>query len=95
VHLAIVPLFIMAYSRQPSNCNEDDQPISQLFLKKSGKLKEYDQGKPSKSPQKPNSNMVFTRANNPKQNVLQGKMLELTDDHETRQVFVENKMLPA
>jgi hypothetical protein len=39
--------------------------------------------------------MVFARAKDPKRNVLQGKMLELTDDHETRQVFVENKILPA
>jgi hypothetical protein len=39
--------------------------------------------------------MVFARAKNPKQNVLEGKMLELADDHETRQVFVEKKMLPA
>jgi hypothetical protein len=39
--------------------------------------------------------MAFARAKNPKQNVLQGKMLELTDDHETRQVFVEKKMVPA
>jgi hypothetical protein len=39
--------------------------------------------------------MVFARANNPRRNVLEGKMLELTDDHETRQVFVQKKMLPA
>jgi hypothetical protein len=39
--------------------------------------------------------MVFARAKNPKQNFLEGIMLELTDDHVTRQVFVEKKMLPA
>jgi hypothetical protein len=39
--------------------------------------------------------MAFARANNPKRNVLQGKMLELTEDHETRQVIFEKKMLPA
>jgi hypothetical protein len=65
-------------------------------LKKSGSLKEDDQGKPSKkSPKKLNGNMAFARANNPKRNVLQGQILELTDDHETRQVFVEKKMVPA
>jgi hypothetical protein len=83
-------------SKKPSNFNEDDQPISQLFSKKSGKLKEDDQGKPSKkSPKKLNRNMAFARARNPKRSFLQGKMLELTDDHETRQVFVEKKMVPA
>jgi hypothetical protein len=39
--------------------------------------------------------MVFARAKNPKRNVLRGQMLELTDDHETRQVFVEKEMVPA
>jgi hypothetical protein len=83
-------------SKKPSNLNEDYQPISQLFSKKSGNLKEDDQGKPSKnSPKKLNSNMVFARAKNPKRNVFQGQMLELTDNHETRQVFVQKKMVPA
>jgi hypothetical protein len=83
-------------SKKPSNLNEDDQTISQLFLKKSGNLKEDEQGKSSKkSPKKLNSNMVFARAKNPKRNVLQGKMLEFTDNHETRQVFIEKKMVPA
>jgi hypothetical protein len=77
-------------SKKPSNFNEDDQPIRQLFLKKPGNLKD-DQGKPSKSPKKPDSNMSFARAKDPKQNVLQGQRLELTDDHEIRQVFVEKK----
>jgi hypothetical protein len=80
-------------SKKPS-LNEDDQPIGQLFLKKSGNLKD-DRGKPSRSPKKPYSNMAFARAKDPKRNVLQGKMLELTGDHETGQVFIENKMLPA
>jgi hypothetical protein len=83
-------------SKKPSNLNEDDQPISQLFSKKSGNLKEDDQGKPSKkSPNKLSSNMAFAMAKNPTPNVLQGKILELTDNHETRQVFVEKKMVPA
>jgi hypothetical protein len=80
-------------SKKPS-LNEDDQPIRQMFLKKSGNLK-YDRGKQPKSPKKPDRNMAFARAKDPKRNVLQGQMLELTDDHDTRQVFVENKMLPA
>jgi hypothetical protein len=83
-------------SKKSSNLIEDDKPISQVFSKKSGNLKEDDQGNPSKkSPKKLNSNMVFSRAKNPKQNVLQGQMLELTDHHETRQVFVKKKMVPA
>jgi hypothetical protein len=83
-------------SNKPSNLNGDDQPISQLFWKKSGNLKEDDQGKLSKkSPKKLNRNMAFARAKNPKRNVLQGKMLEFTEDHETRQVFVKKKMVPA
>jgi hypothetical protein len=79
--------------------DEDDQPISQLFLKaskKSSNLKEYDQGKLSKkSSKKHNSNMAFTRAKNPKRNVVEGQMLELTDDHDTRQVFLEKKTILA
>jgi hypothetical protein len=83
-------------SKNPSNLNEDDKPIIQLCSKKSGNLKEDDQGKPSKkSPTKFNIKMVFARAKNPKRNILQRQMLELTDDHETRQVFVKKKMVPA
>jgi hypothetical protein len=67
-------------STKPSNLNEDDQPIRELFLKKSGNLKD-DRGKPSKSPKKPDSNMAFARAKDPKRNVLQGQMLQLNDDH--------------
>jgi hypothetical protein len=83
-------------AKKPINRNEDDQQIGQLFSKKSGNLKEDDQGKPSKkSLKKLNSNIAFARAKNPKRNVLHGQMLELTDDNETRQVFVEKKMVPA
>jgi hypothetical protein len=86
-------------SKKSSNLNKDDQPISQLLLKtskKSRNLKEDDQGKLSKkSPKKQNRNMAFARTKNPKQNVLEGLMLELTDDRKTRQVFVEKKMVPA
>jgi hypothetical protein len=39
--------------------------------------------------------MVFARAKNLKINVLEGQMLELTDDHDTRQVFIKKKMVPA
>jgi hypothetical protein len=86
-------------SKKSSNLNEDDQPISRLFSKtskKSSNLKEDDQGKLSKkSPKKYNSNMALASTKNPKQNVLEGQMLELTDDHETRQVFVKKKMVSA
>jgi hypothetical protein len=79
-------------SKKSSNLNKDDQPISQLLSKTSNKSsnhKEDDQGKLSKnSPKKHNSNMAFARAKNPKRNVLEGQILELTDDHETRQVFL-------
>jgi hypothetical protein len=52
-------------SKKLSNFNEDYQPIRQLFFKKSGNLKD-DQGKPSKSPNKPDRNMAFVRAKDPK-----------------------------
>jgi hypothetical protein len=81
-------------SKKPSNLNEYDQPIRHLFLKNSVNLKD-DGGKPSKSPKKPYSNMTFARAKDPNRNVLQWQMLELTNDHETRQVFAKKKMLPA
>jgi hypothetical protein len=90
-------------SKKSSNLDEDCQPISQLFSKTSknpSNLKEDDQGKISKksskkSSKKHNINMAFARAKNPEQNVLEGQLLELTDDHETRQVFIKKKMVPA
>jgi hypothetical protein len=35
--------------------------------------------------------MLFVRSKDLKINVLEGQMLELTDDHETRQVFYQKE----
>jgi hypothetical protein len=78
-------------SKKLNNINEYDQPlVNQLHCKQSKKTpNKHNTNQPAQK--KSNiacSLMAFARAKDPKRpKVLEGKMFELTDDHETRQVF--------
>jgi hypothetical protein len=86
-------------SKKLNNLNKDDKSlVTQLQgnqSKKSSKKHNTNQLSQKKS-NIDSSPMAFTSVKDPKRpNVLEGKMFELNDDHETRQVFVEKKIIPA
>jgi hypothetical protein len=69
---------------QSLNCSQRSQATSEKMIKESHRS----------NPRSPTSIWCLQGPITPREMSCKGQMLELNDDHETRQVFIEKKMLP-